>query len=167
MSTIETIDFSDLFAGVSSNQIEQPKQASQEVVCRQAPEPQQTTRRYPMGFIDTNPQQEVPALQPRTQQESEHQFVSKEYSLSEYPANPSRPTSMTVEAAMELLKQSKIPFHRMSPYHLKIGALNFYPTSGKITVDSIGLVMERGIQAVIQYFQKNNAAKNNNRSLYA
>lgn len=43
-----------------------------------------------------------------------------------------------------------VAFIRKTPYHIKAGKINFYPSSGKITVDGVGLVKERGIEVFVE-----------------
>lgn len=57
------------------------------------------------------------------------------------------------EAVRYLLRNNRLPIRRPAPYQLKVGTLNFYPTSGKITVDqgaegrSVRCLPERGLAA--------------------
>lgn len=66
-------------------------------------------------------------------------------SLSEALSAPS--LDMTVDR--QLIKAG-VAFVRKTPYHIKAGKINFFPSSGKITVDGVGLVKERGIEVFIE-----------------
>lgn len=40
-----------------------------------------------------------------------------------------------MQQAMNWLEERGIPYHHLPPYQLKIGALNFWPGKGTITID--------------------------------
>lgn len=54
-----------------------------------------------------------------------------------------------IELAIAELKKLKVPFQRPGEYHIKVGRFNFFPTSGKITVDGVGAVQEQGLENYI------------------
>lgn len=57
---------------------------------------------------------------------------------------------MSMEDAKNMLIRNKIPFKHLGEHHLKFDNINFYPSSGTITVDGVGKVLETGIYNFIK-----------------
>lgn len=79
-------------------------------------------------------------------QTPQKQPSSEAPSLAE--ALSAKPTA--VQTVDRILIQAGVDFIRKTPYHIKSGILNFFPSSGKITVDGVGLVKERGVENYIK-----------------
>lgn len=56
----------------------------------------------------------------------------------------------SIEAAKEWLDKHKVPYEQKTPYHLKMGAVNFYPTTGKITIDGEPPYGHKGLSALLE-----------------
>ena len=56
--------------------------------------------------------------------------------------------------AIERIKEEGFMLHRPSPYHLKVGTANFYPTTGKITIDPTVVHPARGVGAYLKLLRK-------------
>lgn len=52
--------------------------------------------------------------------------------------------------AIAAIEQVGHRVHRPSPYQLKIGGINFWPNTGKITIDPDRKYPERGLPAVLE-----------------
>lgn len=62
------------------------------------------------------------------------------------------PPAMT--EAFEALEQLGYRPHRPSPYQLKIGEFNFWPNTGKITIDPDRKCSERGLEAFLDLIRQ-------------
>lgn len=56
--------------------------------------------------------------------------------------------------ALAQLKHYNVRFSQPSPHQIKVGKFNFYPSSGKITVDGVGKVAEKGLDVFLQALRK-------------
>lgn len=55
----------------------------------------------------------------------------------------------TMEAAKEWLDARNVRYEQKTPYHLKMGVVNFYPTTGKITIDGEPPYAAKGLQTLL------------------
>ncbi len=56
--------------------------------------------------------------------------------------------------AIQRLNQLNIDYEMCSPYHLKSGILNYYPSTGTITIDGRPTPKVKGIEAFINQARK-------------
>ena len=58
--------------------------------------------------------------------------------------------SAHMEAARDWLAKHRVPYEQKTPYHLKMGTVNFYPTTGKITIDGEPPYGPKGLNALLE-----------------
>lgn len=56
--------------------------------------------------------------------------------------------------ALAALKTYNVRYDQPSPHQIKVGKFNFYPSSGKITVDGVGKVAEKGLDIFLEALRK-------------
>lgn len=56
----------------------------------------------------------------------------------------------TMDAAKEWLDSHKVRYEQKTLYHLKMGIVNFYPTTGKITIDGEPPHGPKGLDALLE-----------------
>ena len=74
--------------------------------------------------------------------------------------------------AVEFLKNHGVIFQEMTPYHIKIGSVNFYPAKGTICFDDgEKAIPEKGLEALLTTIRKieplfiKKAPENENRTI--
>lgn len=81
----------------------------------------------------------------------------QEVSLMSLPIGAKHPDcslNPKMAEALAALKQYNIRFDQPSPHQIKVGRFNFYPSSGKITVDGVGKVAEKGLDIFLEALRK-------------
>lgn len=80
----------------------------------------------------------------------------KKYSEDQEAFSISHPA---VIAAKLRIEAAGFRVHQCSPYHLKYGEFNLWPTSGKITIDPATRHPERGVDAFIELLERRYGAR--------
>lgn len=63
--------------------------------------------------------------------------------------NQEKSAQCSIETAKEWLDARNVPYQQKTQYHLKIGIVNFYPTTGKITIDGEPPFGPKGLDALL------------------
>lgn len=64
------------------------------------------------------------------------------------------PAQAEVVRACDWLNSAKVPYEQPTALHIKIGALNFYPTSGTLHFDRQPRLPERGLTGLRTVLQR-------------